>query len=68
MYYTPMAVVIDNHLPREPLISSYVMEHTMVIASPLSRSVVMYTKILEVNLFAFACRHQKAPHRALYHL
>ena len=22
--YTPMAVVIDNHLPREPLISTYV--------------------------------------------
>ena len=41
--YTPMAVVIDNHLPREPLISSYVpdwlTEHTMVIVSPLRRSV-----------------------------
>ena len=64
-----MAVVIDNHLPREPLISSYVpdrpyrtyhTEHTMVIVSPLRRSVavcmlpkygsIMFTAILQKHV------------------
>ena len=41
--YTPKAVVIDNHLPRQPLISSYVPDCYGTcyggIVSPLRRSV-----------------------------
>ena len=37
--YTPKAVVIDNHLPRQPLISSYVPTCYGGIVSPLRRSV-----------------------------
>ena len=51
LWYTPKAVVIDNHLPRQPLISSYVPDWPLLprVYIPLESEMALRARIYAYN-------------------